>query len=41
MGGGAAEADALTTAIMAMEKEDAISFIAEKLTDKKVVITVE
>ena len=26
---------------MAMEKEDAISFIAEKLTDKKVVITVE
>lgn len=37
----AARNDALTTAIMAMGKDKAISFIEEKLTDRKVVFTVE
>lgn len=41
VGGSAASADALTTAIMAMGKDKAISFIEEKLTDRKVVFTVE
>lgn len=39
IGGSAAEDDALTTAIMAMGKEQAISFIEEHLTDRKVVFT--
>ena len=41
IGGSAGEADALTTAIMAMEKADAIKFIEEKLTDRKVVFAAE
>ena len=41
IGGGAAEADALTTAIMCMGKEKAIKFIEEKLTDRRVVFTLE
>lgn len=41
IGGSAAEDDALTTAIMAMGKDKAVRFIEEKLTDKKVVFTVE
>ncbi len=41
IGGSAASADALTTAIMAMGKDKAISFIEEKLTDRKVVFTAE
>ncbi|MDE6667868.1 MAG: FAD:protein FMN transferase, partial [Clostridia bacterium] len=41
IGGTAASADALTTAIMAMGKDKAISFIEENLTDRKVVFTVE
>lgn len=41
IGGSAGEADALTTAIMAMEKDDAIKFIKEKLTDRKVVFAAE
>lgn len=40
IGGGAAENDALTTAIMCMGKDKAIEFIREKLTDKRVVFTV-
>lgn len=39
LGGGAAENDALTTAIMCMGKDKAIKFIEEKLTDKRVVFT--
>ena len=39
IGGSAASADALTTAIMAMEKDRAIEFIRDKLTDKKVCFT--
>lgn len=38
-GGSAAENDALTTAVMAMGREKAISFIEEKLTDKYAVFT--
>ncbi|MDE7167831.1 MAG: FAD:protein FMN transferase [Clostridia bacterium] len=41
VGGSAASADALTTAIMAMGKDKAIKFIEEKLTDRKVVFTAE
>ena len=41
IGGSAASADALTTAIMAMGKDKAIKFIEEKLTDRKVVFTAE
>ena len=41
IGGSAAEDDALTTAIMVMEKDEAIKFIKEKLTDKRVVFTFE
>ncbi|MDE7439339.1 MAG: FAD:protein FMN transferase [Clostridia bacterium] len=41
IGGSAAEDDALTTAIMAMGKDRAIKFIEEKLTDRRVVFTVE
>ena len=41
IGGGAAEDDALTTAIMCMGKDKAIKFIEEKLTDRRVVFTVE
>lgn len=41
IGGSAAQADALTTAIMCMGKEKAIQFIEEKLTDRKVIFTVE
>lgn len=41
IGGGAAEDDALTTAIMAMGKEKAIKFIEEKLNDRKVIFTCE
>lgn len=41
IGGGAAEADALTTAIMCMGKDKAIQFIQEKLNDRRVVFTVE
>ena len=37
IGGSAAENDALTTAIMAMGSERAISFIEEKLSDRRVV----
>ena len=39
IGGGAAEDDALTTAIMCMGKDKAIRFIEEKLTDRMVVFT--
>ena len=41
LGGSAAESDALTTAIMAMGKDKAIEFIGEKLTDRRVVFTLE
>lgn len=41
IGGSAAEDDAYTTAIMAMGKDRAISFIEENLTDRRVVFTVE
>lgn len=41
IGGTAAQDDALTTAIMAMEKDEAIKFINEKLTEKRVVFTFE
>ena len=41
IGGGAAEDDALTTAIMCMGKDKAIKFIEEKLTDRRVVFIVE
>lgn len=41
IGGGAAEDDALTTAIMCMGKDKAIKFIQEKLTDRRVIFTVE
>ena len=41
IGGSAAEADALTTAIMCMGKDKAIKFIEEKLTDRRVTFTVE
>ncbi len=41
IGGGAAEDDALTTAIMAMGKERAIKFIKEELPDRRVVFTCE
>ena len=41
IGGGAAEDDALTTAIMCMGRDRAIQFIEEKLTDRRVVFTVE
>ena len=39
IGGGAAEDDALTTAIMCMGKDKAIEFIKEKLTDRRVIFT--
>ena len=39
IGGGAAEDDALTTAIMCMGKDRAIQFIQEKLTDRRVIFT--
>ena len=41
IGGSAAEDDALTTAIMCMGRDKAIMFIEEKLTDRRVVFTVE
>lgn len=41
IGGGAAEDDALTTAIMCMGRERAVKFIEEKLTDRRVVFTCE
>lgn len=41
IGGGAAEDDALTTAIMCMGKERAAKFIEEKLTDRRVVFICE
>lgn len=41
IGGGAAEADALTTAIMCMGKERAVEFIGQKLSDRRVVFTCE
>lgn len=41
IGGSAAEDDALTTAIMAMGKEKAISFVQEKLSDRRVIFTCE
>lgn len=41
VGGTAAWDDALTTAVMAMGKDFAIDFIAEKLTDRMVVFTYE
>lgn len=41
IGGSAAEDDALTTALMAMGKEKARKFIAEKLGDRKVVFAAE
>lgn len=41
IGGGAAQADALTTAIMCMGKDRAIEFIEGKLTDRKVTFTCE
>lgn len=41
IGGSAAQDDALTTAIMAMEKNEAVEFIRNKLTDKRVVFTFE
>lgn len=37
LGGSAAENDALSTALLAMGKEKALSFVNEKLTEKKVV----
>lgn len=40
IGGGAAEDDALTTAIMCMGRDEAIKFIEEKLSDRRVVFTV-
>ena len=39
IGGGAAEDDALTTAIMCMGKDRAIQFIEEKLSDRRVIFT--
>ena len=39
IGGGAAEDDALTTAIMCMGKDKAIQFIKEKLSDRRVIFT--
>lgn len=39
IGGGAAENDAYTTAIMAMGKERAVRFINEHLSDRKVIFT--
>lgn len=39
IGGTAAEGDALTTALLAMDYPSAISFVNEKLTDKKVIIS--
>ncbi len=39
IGGTAAEGDALTTALMAMGKNNALKFIENKLTDRKVVFT--
>lgn len=41
IGGGAAEDDALTTALMCMGREKAVKFIEEKLTDRRVVFTVD
>lgn len=41
IGGGAAEDDAFTTAIMCMGKDRAIKFIEERLTDRRVVFTCE
>ena len=41
IGGGAAEDDALTTAIMCMGKDRAMQFIREKLTDRRVIFTTE
>lgn len=41
MGGSAAEDDAYTTAIMAMGKEKAVEFIQTKLTDRRVVFTLD
>ena len=41
IGGGAAEDDALTTAIMCMGKDKAIKFIEEKLNDRMVIFTTE
>lgn len=41
MGGSAAEDDAYTTAIMAMGKEKASEFIQTKLTDRRVVFTLD
>lgn len=41
VGGGAAQADALTTAIMAMGKDRATVFIKENLNERKVFFTVE
>ena len=41
LGGGAAEDDALTTALMCMGKDNAIKFIEEKLSDRRVVFTAE
>ena len=39
IGGGAAEDDALTTAIMCMGKDKAVQFIKEKLSDRRVIFT--
>ncbi len=39
IGGTAAEGDALTTALMAMGKDNALKFIETKLTDRRVVFT--
>ena len=41
IGGGAAEDDALTTAIMCMGKDQAVEFIRERLSDRMVIFTVE
>lgn len=41
IGGSAMEADALTTAIMAMGREKAVNFIRENLSDRQVLFTVE
>ncbi|MDE5722497.1 MAG: FAD:protein FMN transferase [Clostridia bacterium] len=41
LGGGAAEDDALTTALMCMGRERAVKFIEEKLTDRRVVFICE
>lgn len=41
IGGSAAQDDALTTAIMAMGKDKAVTFIEEKLTDRRVVFACE